>query len=158
MRVAMVCLGNICRSPMAAMVGQAMVDDAGLGDRVRVESFGTAGYHVGGRADPGAVAALQRAGWPSDGHRARRIRAADIAAADIVLCADRANRRDVLRTAGDGRAAAKVRLLRLWDPTAAAEDEVPDPWGGGPEEFDRALQMIERACRGLVDHLAATLR
>ncbi|MDQ2729245.1 MAG: hypothetical protein M3Y91_15615 [Actinomycetota bacterium] len=81
MRVVMVCLGNICRSPMAAMVGQAMVDDAGLGDRVTVESFGTAGYHVAGRADPGGGGrpaaggmAQQRAPGPADPRRRHRRR------------------------------------------------------------------------------------
>ncbi|MDQ2729162.1 MAG: low molecular weight phosphotyrosine protein phosphatase [Actinomycetota bacterium] len=152
MRVAMVCLGNICRSPMAESVGQAMVDRAGLGDRVTVESFGTAGYHIGEPADVGATAALRRRGWPADGHRARRIQRHDVATSDLVLCADRAVLAEVRRLAGPGR--GPIMLLRSFDPAAtAADEEVPDPWGGDAVAFDRALDLIERACRGLVDGL-----
>jgi protein-tyrosine phosphatase len=157
----MVCLGNICRSPMAAAVAGAMIEQAGLSGQVVVESFGTAGYHLGERADPSADAALRRRGWPAGDHRARRIRAADVVAADLVLCADRANLAEVLRLAGpDVRAsdASKVRLLRSYDPEANAGDEVPDPWGGDDSEFDRSLDLIERACRGLVGQLAGTRR
>jgi protein-tyrosine phosphatase len=154
----MVCLGNICRSPMAAAVAQALVDDAGLSDRVQVESFGTAAYHAGEPIDPRAEAALRRRGWTARRHRARRLRPADVHAADLVLCADHSNEGVVRRLAenGDGGdGGKKVRMLRSFDPgTDNRDDEVPDPWGGGAEGFDRALELIERACRGLVDELA----
>jgi protein-tyrosine phosphatase len=155
----MVCLGNICRSPMAAGVAEAMIEQAGLSDQVVVESFGTAGYHAGESADPRADAALRRRGWPAGGHRARRLRAADVVAADLVLCADRANLAEVRRVVGNDADASKVRLLRSYDPDAtAADDEVPDPWCGDDSEFDRSLALIERACRGLVGQLASTRR
>ena len=155
----MVCLGNICRSPMAAAVARAMVEQAGLGSSVVVESFGTAGYHTGECADPGADAALRRRWWPAGGHRARRIGAADIAAADLVLCADRANLAEVRRLADPDADATKIRLLRSYDSVGSVgDDEVPDPWGGGDAEFDRALAIIERACSGLVGQLARTPR
>ncbi|MGI8752238.1 MAG: low molecular weight protein-tyrosine-phosphatase [Acidimicrobiales bacterium] len=155
MRVAMVCLGNICRSPMAESVGQAMVDQAGLGDRISVESFGTAGYHVGQPADPGATEALRRRGWPADGHRARRIQRRDVAGCDLVLCADRAVLAEVGRLADASHDRSRILLLRSFDPTATpVDEEVPDPWGGDDAAFDRALDLIERACRGLVDGLA----
>jgi protein-tyrosine phosphatase len=155
MRVAMVCLGNICRSPMAAAVATAMVDEAGLGGEVIVESFGTAGYHEGERANPGADAALRRGGWPAGAHRARRLRPADLVAADLVLCADRTNLADVRRLAGSGVGTAKVRLIRYYDPEASpGDDEIPDPWGGGDTDFDQALALVERSCRGLVSELA----
>jgi protein-tyrosine phosphatase len=155
----MVCLGNICRSPMAAGVAEALIEEAGLSDQVVVESFGTAGYHVGEHADPKADAALRRHGWPAGGHRARRLRVADVVAADLVLCADRANLAAVRRLAGADAGASKIRLLRSYDPDATHDDdEVPDPWGGDDAEFDRSLALIERACRGLVGHLAAAPR
>lgn len=153
MRVAMVCLGNICRSPMAAAVAAAMVAEAGLGDRVEIESFGTAGHHRGETADARAGAALRRRGWPAGGHRARQIGPADVAAADLVLCADRSNRAAVRRVAPEH--ADKVRLLRAYDPASAHDAEVPDPWDGDDRDFDRALTLIEDACRGLVAELAA---
>jgi protein-tyrosine phosphatase len=90
-RIVMVCLGNICRSPMATAVATAMIDEAGLGDRVSVESFATGGYHSGERADSRAEAALGRRGWPMIAHYARRLQSADIDGADLVLCADRSN-------------------------------------------------------------------
>jgi protein-tyrosine phosphatase len=140
---------------MAASVASAMVGGTELDGTVTVESFGTAGYHVGEPADPRADAALRRRGWPAGGHRARRITAADVEAADLVLCADRSNLLDVRRLA-PGQA-GKVRLLRSFDPgMPPGEDEVPDPWYGNESHFDSALQVIEASCRGLIDHLAAT--
>jgi protein-tyrosine phosphatase len=151
----MVCLGNICRSPMAEAVARALADEAGLGDRVRIESFGTSGYHVGEPIDPRAEAALRRRGWTAGRHRARRLGPADVDAADLLLCAEHANEDVVRRLAGVEAIGGKVRMLRSFDPAAdGTDDEVPDPWGGVKQDFDRALELIERACRGLVDHLA----
>ncbi|MHB1534746.1 MAG: low molecular weight protein-tyrosine-phosphatase [Acidimicrobiales bacterium] len=159
MRVAMVCLGNICRSPMAEAVARAMVEEAGLAERVVVESFGTAGYHVGQGADPAALAALGRRGWPADGHVARRLGPRDVAAADLILCADRSNVVAVRRLAAGQADDSKIRLLRSFDPDAVpGDEEVPDPWGGDDGAFDRALELIERACRGLVEELAVARR
>lgn len=154
-RVAFVCLGNICRSPMAEAVARSLVAEAGLADRVAVESFGTAGYHAGEPADRQAAAALARRGWSADGHRARRLNAEALAGFDLVLCADEDNLAAVRRLAGPGADPARIRLLRTYDPALAAAAAVPDPWGLGDREFDRVLAMIEDACRGLVAELAA---
>jgi protein-tyrosine phosphatase len=157
-RIAMVCLGNICRSPMAAAIGGALVGESGRDD-VHVESFGTAGYHEGEPADPRTVAALRRHGWPAEGHRARRLRADDLADLDLVLCADHANLAAVRRLAADGPGKPEIRLLRSYDPAAGhGDDEVPDPWSGGDAEFDTALRLVEQACRGLVAQLVAGAR
>ncbi len=155
MRIAMVCHGNICRSPMAAAVARALVAEAGLTETVVVESFGTSREHAGEGIDPRAAAALARRGWSTTGHHARQLRAADVASTDLVLCADRANLRDVLRL---GVTDADVRLLRSYDPDVGTDDEVPDPWFGSDADFDRALDLIERACQGLVGQLAAVCR
>ncbi len=153
----MVCLGNICRSPMAASVAASLVSEAGLDAAVTVESYGTAGYHGGEPADRRADAALRRRGWPAGGHRARQLTAGDLRQLDLVLCADRDNLRAVRRLAPEQ--ADKVRLLRSFDPQAApGDDEVPDPWGGDDAAFDEALTVIEVACRGLVRELAAPPR
>jgi protein-tyrosine phosphatase len=173
----MVCLGNICRSPMAAAVGSAMVDQAGLGERFVVESFGTAGYHAGEAADSRAVAALRRRGWPADAHRARRLTSDDIAGCELILCADRSNVADVRRLVrgqvrgqvwGRGQVGGQgdqgrgdqstIQLLRSFDPAVTpGDDEVPDPWGGDSRDFDYTLDLIEAACRGLVERLAVTV-
>lgn len=138
------CLGNICRSPMAEAVARTILDKAGLSGAVQVESFGTAGYHAGQGADPQAEAALARHGWPSTGHRARQIHRGDIDRLDLILCADRSNVKAVRAL---GAPAEKVRLL-------AGEQEVPDPWGLDDAAFDQALGIIESACRDLVRGLA----
>jgi|HubBroStandDraft_6_1064221.scaffolds.fasta_scaffold297385_2 protein-tyrosine phosphatase len=121
LRVAMVCLGNICRSPMAAAVAGALVAEAGLSGRIVVGSFGTAGYHVGKAADP--VAARRRRGWPADGHRTRRLGAADLAHSGLVLCADRANVAAVQRLDRLGASRSKIYLLRAYDPAVSAGDD-----------------------------------
>jgi protein-tyrosine phosphatase len=158
-RVAMVCLGNICRSPMAAAVAGGLIDEAGLGNQVAVESFGTAGYHVGETVDPRAEAALRRRGWTAAGHLARQLTIDDVKAADLLLCADRSNLDAVERIAASGQDdVSKVRLLRSFDPhRGSGDDEVPDPWGGDDRDFDQALASIERSCRGLLEELAARL-
>jgi low molecular weight protein-tyrosine phosphatase len=155
----MVCLGNICRSPMAAAVAGDLIGQAGLESQVEVESFGTARYHVGEGADPGAIAALHRHGWMAKPHRARQLKVDDIKAVDLVLCADRSNLHTVKRlVASGGEDPSKVRLLRSFDPgRRPGDDEVPDPWGGADHDFDRALAAIEPSCEGLVRELAARL-
>ena len=153
----MVCLGNICRSPMAEAVAGSLVAEAGLGRLVTVDSFGTSGAHVGESADPGALAALSRRGWSLAGHRARQLKAGDIPGIDLVLCADRVNVAAVSRLAPAHT--GRIRLLRSFDPACTAgDDEVPDPWGGADHAFDRALTHIEAACRGVIDHVAAARR
>ncbi len=158
----MVCLGNICRSPMAEVVARTLVRESGFSSEVHVESFGTAGYHVGRGADPRADAALGRAGWPASGHVVRRLDAGALASLDLVCCADAANLADVRRLAArapaDPRAGAgRIRLLRSFDPEAPEGAEVPDPFAGGASDFDAALVLIEAACRGLVAGLVADL-
>lgn len=140
---------------MAEAVARAMLEEAGLGHRVAVESFGTAGYHSGEAADPSAEAALARRGWPAGGHKARQITTGDMGRLDLILCADRANLADVTALAGPDTDPGRIRLLRSYDPDAAPGAAVPDPWGLDAGGFDRSLEMIERACRGLVRELAA---
>jgi protein-tyrosine phosphatase len=156
----MVCLGNICRSPMAAAVARAELETAGLAGKITVRSYGTAGYHAGEGCDPGAEAALRRRGWPVTGHVARQITAADIRAADLVLCADTRNLRAVRRLAVDPGDEAKVTLLRSFSPAGGGpgDMDVPDPWGGGDADFDATLAVIEEAVGGLVAQLAAGAR
>jgi protein-tyrosine phosphatase len=126
---------------------------------VVVESFGIADYHEGEPAYQRALATLRRGGWPVIDHRARLLRAPDLAAADLVLCADRAILSHVRQLDGTEDAAGKVQLLRSYDPEAnAGDDEVPDPWGEDDAEFDVVLSLIERSCRGLVSELAGAPR
>jgi protein-tyrosine phosphatase len=138
-----VCLGNICRSPMAAAVLRRAVADAGLDDVVEVGSAGTAGYHVGDPADPRARATLRQRGY-DDTHTARCFSAADFATTDLVLAMDGANVRDLRRLAPTDEDAAKVVLLR-------GVGEVPDPYYD--DTFEGALDLIEAAVPAVVEEL-----
>jgi protein-tyrosine phosphatase len=154
-----VCLGNICRSPMAEMVFRRLVRAQGLTGDVEVASAGTGDYHVGEPADERAAATLRARGYDPDGHRAAQFTAADFGRADLVVALDRSNAENLRRLAPDGSAAAKISLLRSFDPAGAADDDldVPDPYSGGPEGFEAALDLVESACRGLLDQVRADL-
>ncbi|MFM9134611.1 MAG: low molecular weight protein-tyrosine-phosphatase [bacterium] len=170
-RVTAVCLGNICRSPMAEAVIRAQLRDAGLDD-VSVDSAGTGAWHVGNGADPRALQALQARGYALD-HTARQIDAswleprgapegaqpggfAGPAAPDLVVAMDWSNHEDLRRM---GVEDSRLRMLRSFDPSLAhlphghGALEVPDPYYGAARGFDDVLDMLEAASRGLVDEL-----
>jgi protein-tyrosine phosphatase len=159
MKLLFVCLGNICRSPTAEGVMRRLVREAGLEDRVELDSAGTGDWHVGSPPDARATAAAGRRGTALEG-AARTVSAEDFARFDLLLAADRQNRADLLARAPDDEARAKVRLLREFDPAsvAAGELEVPDPYYGADGGFDEVLDIVEAACRGLLDEVAAQAR
>ena len=151
-RISFVCLGNICRSPMAAVVMRSLVADAGL--PVQVDSAGTGSWHIGGGANPPAVQALGRRGYDGSTHVARQFGPRDFADYDLVIGLDRHNVADLRRLAPDDEQAAKVVLLRDFDPDAPTEDrDVPDPYGGPDLDFDDALDLVTAACQGLLAQL-----
>lgn len=161
-RICMVCTGNICRSPMAEVVLRAMVEDAGLGDRVAVDSAGLSSWHVGDGADPRTVSALRQAGYDGTGHRARHFEPSWFAERDLVLAADRGHLRELQAMVGPVAPAGspeRLRLLREFDADADAAGrlELSDPYYGGARDFARCLREVEAACRGLVDHLEERL-
>jgi protein-tyrosine phosphatase len=149
-RISCVCLGNICRSPMAAAIVADHATAAGL--TVVVESAGTSGWHVGGPAHPGTRAELARHGIASD-HVARRFARDDLDRLDLVLAMDRANRTSLLALADTPEAAGKIVLVRAFDPESPPGAEVPDPYGGGPDAFREVFRMLDAAAAGLVTHL-----
>jgi len=149
-RILFVCLGNICRSPTAEGVFRAQVESRGLGARFEIDSAGTGDWHLGARPDGRAQRAAARRGVDLSGLRARQIAAADLARFDHIIAMDRANHADLTRLAG-AKHRHKVRLLLA--PGANRDDEIPDPYYGDAAGFDRALDLIERACADLLDHL-----
>ncbi len=151
-RVCFVCLGNICRSPTAEGVLRHLVQAAGLGESIAVESAGTGAYHVGARPDPRARAAAQSRGILVDG-RARQFERADFARLDHVIAMDADNLRDLVALAPDAAAERKIALLRAFDPASAPGASVPDPYYGGPDGFDEVLSICLQSCRGLLAHL-----
>ena len=150
-------MGNICRSPTAEGVMRRLLDEAGLADRVEVESAGTGGWHAGEPPDERATLAARRRGVTLEG-AARQVRPDDFRAFDLLIALDRSNLRDLLMRAPDEDAAEKVRLLREFDPAAAGDLDVPDPYYGGDRGFETVLDMVEAACRGLIDELRAADR
>jgi protein-tyrosine phosphatase len=155
-RVCLVCMGNICRSPMAEAVLRAQLAEAGLGEQVVVDSAGTGGWHVGDDADPQALATLRARGYDLT-HAARRFDPAWFAERDLILALDRDNVRALRRLAPDAATAERIRLLRSYDPEARGDLDVPDPYYAEAEVFEHVLDLVERACRGLVAELRRTL-
>ncbi|MET8447483.1 low molecular weight protein-tyrosine-phosphatase [Streptomyces sp. NPDC005209] len=148
-RVCFVCTGNICRSPMAESVLRARVAEAGLEDLVEVDSAGTGGWHEGDGADPRTVAVLEEHGY-SGGHTARQFQASWFAGRDLVVALDSGHLKALRRLAPTEEDARKVRLLRSYDPTAADDLDVPDPYYGGLDGFQECLEMVEAASEGLL--------
>ncbi|WP_344972678.1 low molecular weight protein-tyrosine-phosphatase [Streptosporangium fragile] len=153
-RVCLVCMGNICRSPMAEIVLRKTLDDHGLGGLVTVDSAGTGGWHQGGPMDERAAAMLAAHGYDGSLHRARRFLPEWYEQVDLVLAMDRENLRALRRLAPDG---ADVRLFRSFDPAAPEGAEVPDPYYGDRADFAEVLEMVEAAAAGLAKHLADRL-
>ncbi|MCC6644759.1 MAG: low molecular weight phosphotyrosine protein phosphatase [Polyangiaceae bacterium] len=153
LRVCLVCLGNICRSPTAEAVLRERAARAGLSRELRIESAGTGGHHEGERADPRSREHGARRGYDLRG-RARRFHRDDFARFDLVLAMDASNASALRRLAPDAAAREKVRLFRSFDPSAAPGAEVPDPYYGGPAGFDEVIDLCERAADGLIAEVA----
>ncbi|NHF65705.1 low molecular weight protein-tyrosine-phosphatase [Xanthomonas hortorum] len=151
MKVLIVCLGNICRSPMGEGALRARLDQARLSRRIEVDSAGTGDWHAGEPPDPRAIHCARGHGVNISGLRARQVRAADFEHFDWVLCADNSNLRDLQRLAS-----APLRdKVALWLPWAgvAERDEIPDPYTGGMDDFERAWQLVDTAASQTVARL-----
>ncbi|MFI9150814.1 low molecular weight protein-tyrosine-phosphatase [Streptomyces sp. NPDC053367] len=155
-RVCFVCTGNICRSPMAESVFRARVAEAGLDGEVVVDSAGTGGWHEGDPADPRTVAVLEEHGYDGD-HVARQFHASWFSRLDLVIALDAGHLTALRRLAPTEQDAAKVRLLRSYDPAARDDLDVPDPYYGGMDGFEECLEMVESASTGLLDAVRARL-
>ena len=155
MRVLFVCMGNICRSPTAEGVFRALAEEEGV--EVAIDSAGTGGWHAGAAPDERATAAAAERGIELTG-AARRFDPGDFDRFELIVAMDAENVAELQRVAPDGEAAAKIRLLREFDPEAAAAGDldVPDPYYGGPDGFEDVLDMVQRASRGLLEEVRST--
>ena len=153
-----VCLGNICRSPTAEGVMAHLLEEEGLTGEIEIDSAGTGSWHIGKPPDTRATEAARTRGVVLEG-QGRQISPADFDRFDLLLCMDRENLMDVLALAPDEEARAKVKLLREFDPEAVAGGnlDVPDPFYGAEDGFATVLDLVTRACEGLLDDLRADL-
>ena len=158
MKLLMVCLGNICRSPLAEGALRARLTQARL-DWVEVDSAGTGGWHAGEPPDRRSIAIAAEVGVDIRDQRARKLRAADFERFDWLLCADRSVLRDVRAMApqaatGATGARAEAVLLLEWAGQGAGM-EVPDPYTGTQDDFRRVWRMVDTAAEAIVRRIAA---
>jgi protein-tyrosine phosphatase len=150
-RILFVCMGNICRSPTAEGVTRALAEKQGLADEFAFDSAGTHGYHVGHPPDARAHATALKRGYDLSPLKARQVNALDFEHFDYILAMDRDNL-ELLRQACPEEYRDKLGLFLEFS-TRQTVDEVPDPYYGGPEGFERVLDLIEDAAAGLLDRM-----
>ena len=162
-RITAVCLGNICRSPIAEAVIRDRVVSAGLGDVVVVDSAGTGDWHRGGDADPRSISTLLANDYVLEGHVARQITHDWFDSLDLVLAMDSSNFQNLQALADQAGIEPDLHMLRVFDPTLAhlsqphPDLDVPDPYYGGVDGFTDVLRMIEQAADGLMAQLPARI-
>ena len=150
-KVLFVCMGNICRSPTAQGIFEALVEEAQLTERIHIDSAGTHAYHVGEPPDARAREAASRRGIALDRQRARRVDPADFEYFDYVVAMDRSNLEDLRASCPEHH---REKLCLLLDfARHLAQPDVPDPYYGGAQGFERVLDLVEEGARGLLEDI-----
>lgn len=144
----MVCLGNICRSPLAEGILQSKVSS----DKVLVDSAGTAGYHAGELPDSRSIAVAKKYGIDITSQRSRKFIKEDFANFDVIYAMDSSNYRNIIELASDASERVKVRLI-LNESESETTRNVPDPYYGGDQGFENVYQMLDEACDIIVERL-----
>jgi len=147
-RVLFVCLGNICRSPLAEAIVKAAAENRGL-EHYHFESAGTGNWHVGGSADPRSAAKAHEHALDLSSHRAQQITAQNCNVWDWLIAMDAENHRELLRM---GVPESRLLMMRQFENSQYVSD-VPDPYYGGPDGFEHAYQMLAENAEALLDHL-----
>ena len=150
-KVLFVCMGNICRSPTAEAVFRHYVEHAGLTEQIKIDSAGTHDYHVGAAPDVRALYSAQQRGYNMSGLRGRQVEKGDFHRFNYVLAMDKANLA-ILQGLVPPDSHAQVKLL-LDYARHHPQREVPDPYYGGAEGFERVLDMVEDAAQGLLEEI-----
>ena len=153
-KVLFVCLGNICRSPMAEGVFKAQVEKAGLSDKIEIDSAGTSAYHIGELADPRMREIAMQHGITLT-HLARQVKPEDLNEFDYVIAMDPINLSDLQRLAPNPK--AKVKLMRSFGVNADDLD-IPDPYFGGNDGFEEVYELLENFTGALLEEIEATLQ
>lgn len=147
-----VCLGNICRSPLAEWLFRKHVEEAGLSDVFEIQSSGTGSWHVGEGADQRMHATAARRGLSLDDHVAQQFLADHLADFDHIFVMDKSNLHDVLFLDEDETFGSKVRLFREFDPDPG-NYQVPDPYYGGDAGFDNVYDIVDRTARNILEEM-----
>jgi protein-tyrosine phosphatase len=146
--VLFICAGNICRSPMAESIFVHLAKESGLTENIRVESAGTGAWHVGEKPDHRTIEVLKRHGiaWVST---ARQVNRFDFESFDLLLAADVANHRDLLRV---GAPSERLKMMLSFNPNSPVL-EVPDPYFGDLDDFEEVFELLYPACENLLTHI-----
>lgn len=147
-----VCMGNICRSPLAHAVFEHQIKLRGLEEYYFAESSGTNGYHVGEDADARMRKTAAAHGIPFH-HPAQKFQPWFLDEYDLILAMDQGNYNDILYLASGHPNADRLDKLRSYDPEGSFKDDVPDPYYGGDHGFEHVFTIVERSCRQLLDEL-----
>lgn len=142
--VLFVCLGNICRSPLAEGVFRALATEAGDADRFRIDSAGTGAWHAGNPPDPRSIEIAAKYGIDLSAQRARQIRTEDFSEYDTILAMDSSNLTTLRSRAGAGT--AEIRQLLHTPPR-----DVPDPYYGGPDGFEEVYRLVRSGCEDFLN-------
>jgi protein-tyrosine phosphatase len=153
-KVLFVCLGNICRSPLAEAIFKHKVKARGWGWWIEADSCGTSNYHIGGRPDPRTITNASKNGISID-HCGRQLTEQDLNDFDYILAMDNSNYNNILRLPGSSPYSHKVKLMREFDPSG--KGEVPDPYYGGEKGFQEVFDILNRSMEKFLQHLEKEL-
>ena len=150
-KVLFVCLGNICRSPLAEAIFKTRIAEHDLISKIEADSCGTAGYHIGDSPDPRTIANARKNGIEIR-HLGRQLSLKDIEYYDLIFAMDRSNYQNILNIRGAEHHRGKVKMMRDFDSQCDHED-VPDPYYGGEKSFQEVFEILDRSTTSLVDYL-----
>ena len=151
MRIIFVCQGNIIRSPLAENMFRHLAQERGVGEKYQLDSAGTSAYHVGELPDHRMREVAQEKGFQYTG-KARQYRRDEFDQHGLIIVMDRSNLR-ILRSWASTEEEKKIRMMREFDAQGSAKMDVPDPYYGGLDGFDKTFEIVKRSCQGLLEAL-----
>lgn len=154
-KVLFVCLGNICRSPLAEAIFKEKVKKKGLDKHFHIDSCGTSNYHIGDQPDSRTISNARKNGITID-HCGRQFTVSDLEDFDYIMAMDHSNHHNILRLLKDKAHSQKVMLMRQFDPMGK-DEEVPDPYYGGEKNFQEVFDILDRSTDNFLQHLEQTI-
>ncbi len=152
-KILFVCLGNICRSPLAEAIFNKQIQTRGLSEKYSADSCGTSDFHIGERPDARTIRNARHHEIELE-HLGRQLVVQDFSQFDLILTMDRANHQHTLDLSAKAQhKSAEIRMVRSFDPESFGAHDVPDPWYGNEEGFEEVFQILWRSCDALINHL-----